>query len=246
MDLAVVRKMKMSRKFNPFINLIAFKSRADIKLAFTNLLRVQGILVKYLEIDLVLARTLFDGEGEGLVPDWVISVLEHFSALLVFLVKPELTKRRVSICKHVSGDKMLTHRHRSKKHIQCYSSMSTWCSLVTYVAKSVFVLQVFGFDYVQENDVNTRQQQSYIQHDDLLTRTVRVPRGAECWDNMISEKEIDGITWLKECLYLYPCNIMARSHRGVYPIFGWSRWTKGQWMFRSRLLCNVKTKKLHH
>lgn len=96
MDLAVVRKMKMSRKFNPFINLIAFKSRADIKLAFTNLLSVQSILVKDLEVDLVLARTLFDGEGEGLVPDWVISVLEHFSALLVFLVEPELTKNALA------------------------------------------------------------------------------------------------------------------------------------------------------
>lgn len=96
-DLAVVRKVKMSGKLNPFIDLIAFKSSGDVKLAFTNLFRIQSILVKDLEVDLVLAGTLFNGEGEGLVPHWVIGVLENLGALLVFLVKPELTKRRVLV-----------------------------------------------------------------------------------------------------------------------------------------------------
>lgn len=149
----MVRKVKVSRKLNPFIDLIALESRADIKLAFTNLFRVQSILVKDLEVDLVLAGTFFNGEGELLVPDWVIGVLEDLGALLVFLVKPELTKKtRVSIRVYANmfqvSNVVLTQRHRSKiKRRVIINSSRLLLFMRTYVAKGVFVLQVFGFDY---------------------------------------------------------------------------------------------------
>jgi hypothetical protein len=66
---------------------LAIEKLFKIILGLTNIITTNKILVKYLQVELVLA-TFVQGESEGLVPDRVVVVVDDSSLLLVFLINP--------------------------------------------------------------------------------------------------------------------------------------------------------------
>jgi hypothetical protein len=66
---------------------MAIEKLFKIILGLTNIITTNKILVKYLQVELVLA-SFIQGESEGLVPDRVVVVVDDSSLLLVFLINP--------------------------------------------------------------------------------------------------------------------------------------------------------------
>lgn len=89
MDLTVAGEMEVLGEVYQGIDLLAFVDGGEVDLAFADIISASCVLVKDAKVKLVVLGALFDGKGEGLVPDRGFLVLQDFSPLLVVLVQPE-------------------------------------------------------------------------------------------------------------------------------------------------------------
>lgn len=128
---------------------------------------------------------------------------------------------------------VLTQRHRSK--IKSKVIINSSCLLLFQrdlrdqrcLRSSSFRLRLLKEDHVKRwQDHTTPWIHICLGHDNLLTRTTRVPRGAECWDNMmINVKESNEIARMKRMLVFISTRRRRRhgsfSQKEDTPFLGW-------------------------